>query len=135
MHYGLPRAEFEPFIGPVPWDYLADLSRLKAGYRNFDWSVVEGYVSFPSYHTAAALLFVWAIWPLRWLRIPVVVLNVALILGALLMGSHYLIDIIGGAVVALLSIQLASKRIRADTKRTIATIPIDQAVAHSGAAE
>ena len=76
VHYGLPRATFEPLVGAVPWDYLDDLKRLKAGYRVFDWSVANGYVSFPSYHTAVAVLFIWAIWPLRWLRIPVVVLNV-----------------------------------------------------------
>ena len=135
VYYGLPRAEFEPFVGTVPWEYLADLSRLKAGYRIFDWSVVEGYVSFPSYHTAAALLFTWAIWPLRWFRIPVAVLNIALILGAILIGSHYLIDIIGGAVVAVLALYLASMGIRADKNKNTATSPIDQAVAHSSARE
>lgn len=110
VYYGLSRAAYEPIVGPVPWEYLASLSRLKAGYRTFEWSVMQGYVSFPSFHTVAALLFTWAIWPLRWLRIPVAALNLALILGALLIGSHYLIDILGGAVVAYLGVRLARPR-------------------------
>ena len=110
VYYGLSRAAYEPIVGPVPWDYLASLSRLKAGYRTFEWSVMQGYVSFPSFHTVAALLFMWAMWPLRWLRIPAVALNIALILGALLIGSHYLIDIIGGALVALVAVRLATMR-------------------------
>ena len=108
VYYGMSRAEFEPIVGPIPWDYLASMSRLKAGYRTFEWSVMQGYVSFPSFHTVAALLFTWAIWPLRWLRFPVAALNAALILGALLIGSHYLIDILGGAAVAFVAVRLAS---------------------------
>lgn len=122
VYYGMSRAEFEPIVGPIPWDYLASLSRLKAGYRTFEWSVMQGYVSFPSFHTVAALLFTWALWPLRWLRIPVALLNVALILGALLIGSHYLIDIIGGALVAFLAVRLATVRFGSDARATSARV-------------
>lgn len=63
-----------------------------------------GLVAFPSFHAAAAILFMWAGWPFRVLRIPLFVLNAAMMFTAFVEGSHYLTDILGGVLVAIVSI-------------------------------
>lgn len=60
-----------------------------------------GLVSAPSFHTAAAIVYILAAWPLGRLRWPVMVVNVAMILSTPVEGTHYLIDLILGAGVAL----------------------------------
>lgn len=63
-------------------------------------------IGFPSYHTAAAILNVYALgrfgrW--RWLVLP---LNIGMIAAAPIWGGHYLADIMCGAVVAVASLML-----------------------------
>jgi len=70
-------------------------------------SALVGLVSFPSFHTSLGLQFMWAFWPYRWLRWPAVVFNTLLVCGAVVIASHYFIDIIGGAVISLLAIPAA----------------------------
>jgi membrane-associated phospholipid phosphatase len=65
---------------------------------------LEGLIAFPSFHTAAAILYAWALWPLRLLRWPIAALNVAIISTTPIGGSHYAIDVIAGAIVAVGSI-------------------------------
>ncbi len=89
------------------------LHHLKDGsLRVIDPSMAVGMVTFPSAHAAAGLLLIWAVWPIRLLRLPFVILNIALCVGAIVIGSHYLIDIWGGAVVAAASIFAARKLVR-----------------------
>lgn len=66
-----------------------------------------GIVSFPSYHTAVAIILVYgasASWLLLVLAVP---LNIALIASTPFVGAHYLADILGGVLVALLGIACA----------------------------
>ena len=65
---------------------------------------LEGLVAFPSFHTAAGLLYIWAFWPLRLLRWPAIVVNCAMIATTPLGGAHYVIDLLAGAVVAFAAI-------------------------------
>ncbi|MEA1073271.1 phosphatase PAP2 family protein [Sphingomonas sp. LY160] len=74
-----------------------------------DRSMQIGMVSFPSFHTSAAILLAWAVWPFRLLRWPSVALNIAMIVGTIVIGSHYLIDILGGIAVAIAAIALAKR--------------------------
>ena len=73
---------------------------------------MEGLIAFPSYHTANAILFVWALWPLRLLRPVMLALNALLIASTPLAGAHYLVDLIGGALVAAGAIFLTSRLTR-----------------------
>jgi membrane-associated phospholipid phosphatase len=93
-------------------DYGPILHHLRDGsLRVIEPGMAVGMVTFPSAHTAAGLLLTWAVWPQRWLRCPFAVLNVALGIGAIVIGSHYLIDIIGGLAIGASSIWLAGKLI------------------------
>lgn len=55
---------------------------------------IEGLVSFPSFHVAAALIATWAVRHRRRVLIPIALLNVALIASTVLSGVHYAVDAI-----------------------------------------
>ena len=74
---------------------------------------LEGLITFPSFHTAIAILFAWAVWRTPYVWFAGLVTNVLMILSTPLSGSHYVIDLAGGAVVATVAIALASQRHRA----------------------
>lgn len=73
----------------------------------------EGIVSFPSGHAAIAILCAWAAWPLRWVRWPLLLLNIGMVVSAIPQGAHYLVDLIAGAALATLSILIATRLPRA----------------------
>jgi membrane-associated phospholipid phosphatase len=82
--------------------YFPTLEALRNGtLRVIDFQALEGLISFPSFHTANAVLFVWALWPIRILRLALVPLNLLLIASTPLCGAHYCVDIFGGLAVAL----------------------------------
>lgn len=69
---------------------------------------LEALITFPSFHTTGALLFIWALWPLQRLRWVAVPLNAALILATPVDGGHYAIDVAAGAMVMLVSVAAAT---------------------------
>ena len=93
--------------------YFPTLEGLRDGtLRVVDFQHLAGLISFPSFHTASGLLFVWALWPMRPLRVVLVPLNLLLIASTPLCGSHYVTDIIGGAAVAFGAIVTATWLVR-----------------------
>ena len=97
--------------------YFPTLEGLRAGtLRIIDFGGMEGLITFPSFHTANAILFVWALWPVRLLRLPMLVLNFLLIASTPLAGAHYLVDLIGGAAVAFAAIFATSRLVRAPSQ-------------------
>jgi PAP2 superfamily len=62
---------------------------------------LEGLIAFPSFHTAAAILYAWVLWPIRFIRWPIAAINVAIISTTPIGGSHYAIDLVAGAIVAV----------------------------------
>jgi membrane-associated phospholipid phosphatase len=69
----------------------------------------SGIVSFPSIHAGAAILCIWAAWPSRLLRYPVLVLNALMIVAAIPYGAHYFVDIIAGCTVAAVVIAVMNR--------------------------
>jgi membrane-associated phospholipid phosphatase len=106
-----------PAAGPLPYYHLPENPAPVPGDRD-PWivpGIIEGIkagqlleirmdhariVSFPSVHAAAAILFTWLAWPNRILRIPILLANTAMLYSTILIGGHYLVDLIGGIVVA-----------------------------------
>jgi membrane-associated phospholipid phosphatase len=62
---------------------------------------LHGLVCAPSFHTVSGVLYIIAAWPLRRLRWPLLALNVAMLLATPVEGTHYLTDMIVGALVAI----------------------------------
>lgn len=66
-----------------------------------------GIVCFPSFHVIWAILCARALWGFRLVRIPVALLSGMIILSTLTTGWHYFSDVLGGILVAGISIAIA----------------------------
>src|SRR5207245_9651285 len=99
--------------GPIPYMpasalYQAELiPQLRShGLGEIHLESLQGVVCAPSFHAASGVLYIVAAWraaPLRW---PLLVINAAMLLATPVEGTHYLVDIIAGAAVAVASILL-----------------------------
>ncbi|MGJ5243013.1 phosphatase PAP2 family protein, partial [Bradyrhizobium oligotrophicum] len=109
-YYGLGLSPGEQFPRIDSTNYAAQLRDIYAlrdgSLRQLDVLRLAGIVSFPSFHTASAVLYVWALWPIRALRPVSIALNGWMVAATPLIGAHYIIDLIGGGGVAVGSIIL-----------------------------
>lgn len=69
--------------------------------HDVDLGSLKGLVSAPSFHTTAAVLYMAAAWRMRPLRWPMIAMNLALLLSTPVEGTHYLSDMIAGALVGV----------------------------------
>lgn len=83
-----------------------------------DLGQLRGIVSAPSFHTAAAMLYIVAGWHMASLRWPIVALNAAMLLSTPVEGTHYLIDMILGVGVALSALALIRAYVAMLDRRT-----------------
>jgi membrane-associated phospholipid phosphatase len=98
-------------------DYVRTIESLRAGtLTHVDLGSLQGLVAFPSFHAAGAFLFIWAAWPVKWLRGPMLVANVLMLAATPIEGGHYLVDLLGGALVAALSIGVVRRLSRRTAK-------------------
>lgn len=97
--------------GPIP--YMPDselwqpdlIPQLRDhGVRVVDLGQLRGLVSAPSFHAAAATLYVATAWPIARLRWPLLWVNAAMLVSTPVEGTHYLADIILGIAVAACAI-------------------------------
>jgi membrane-associated phospholipid phosphatase len=97
------------FVLAVDTTYAKDLLTLLAqGPGHIAPYDVKGLIAFPSFHTAIAIFVTWYARNIRFLRWPVLILNSLVVLSIPIQGGHHIIDILGGAVVAAISIALTS---------------------------
>ena len=97
--------------GPVPYMptsalYQAEFIPLLRDnlFYMVDLGALQGLVCAPSFHTAAAVIYIAMAWQCRYLRWPLLVINSAMLLSTPVEGTHYLIDMIGGAIVGLFAL-------------------------------
>jgi len=115
---GIPLFAFVPALGP--WRYYhfpatqdqiaaceAPLLALRLPGTYVLGSEGAGIVCFPSFHVAWAILFAAALWGFRPLRIPVALVTGMVILSTMTTGWHYFADVLGGILLAIISILLA----------------------------
>ncbi|WP_162528251.1 phosphatase PAP2 family protein [Gemmobacter caeruleus] len=90
-----------------------------AGRTGFDWSVrmqalfwrnfqnwdgpISGISAMPSMHNLVAWLWVFLLWPNRWLGGAALVFALATFIGSVMLGWHYAVDGIAGAVLAVMA--------------------------------
>jgi hypothetical protein len=85
--------------------HLQDFEALRDGsLRVLSLSDPKGIITFPSFHAALGIIFTWAVWPVAWVRWPMLALNLALIASTPIDGGHYLADVLGGIAIAVLAI-------------------------------
>lgn len=89
-------------------DTARDLPLVRDGsLRELDISKLVGIVTFPSFHATAAVLYLWALWSVWWMRPLALVANGGMLLATPIGGGHYFVDVIAGIAVALLAIMAA----------------------------
>lgn len=73
------------------------------------FNAITGLVTFPSFHTALALLVPYALRDYKWLFGLAVTVNIVVLFATLAIGGHYLIDILGGILLTLGVIHFTKK--------------------------
>jgi membrane-associated phospholipid phosphatase len=74
-----------------------------------DLSSLQGVVSFPSFHTMLGVMTIYALRDTRWIMIPVLVVNGAMIVSTMPVGGHHLSDVLAGAGLTLGAILLVRR--------------------------
>jgi membrane-associated phospholipid phosphatase len=93
------------------FDHMRHLPLLREGkMRVLEIGQLTGIVTFPSFHAAGAMLYLWALWTIRWMRPIALICNVLLLLSTPIDGGHYFIDVVAGVSLAILAI-LAVRRL------------------------
>ena len=101
----LPAALLPEINTSVYAGQLRDILALRDGsLRELELFRLAGIVSFPSFHAASAVLYIWAVWPVRRIGGIAAALNLLMIAASPVIGAHYMIDIIAGIVLAAASI-------------------------------
>ncbi|MEO2031124.1 MAG: phosphatase PAP2 family protein [Planctomycetaceae bacterium] len=97
-----PFAAYGYELRPDQQRFLDHFDALRSGrFHRVSLNHLEGLITFPSFHTAWALLLAWGFRRHRWLRIPMLILNLMVVVSTLTTGWHYGTDVIGGGLVAL----------------------------------
>ncbi len=102
-------------------EQLRDLGPTRDGaLRHLDLLGLGGIVTFPSFHAASAILYAWALWPVRWLRPIIVAVNGVMLAATPIDGGHYFIDLGAGVAIAVLAIAAAVRMGRIIARRQAA---------------
>lgn len=94
-YFNLPHHEQLPYLAATAAAHDGTLTVLDPRH-------LEGLVAFPSYHTYLSVALVSSSWRIRHLRYPMLALNLLLLVGVPVFGGHYLVDMIAGALMAVL---------------------------------
>ena len=108
--YDLPQALSARLNLSLDQHYAHALVRLLAnGPGRVSPSDVKGLIGFPSFHAAMAVLVVWYGRSLPYIRWPLVVWNVVVLLATPIQGGHHVVDVLGGLGVVAVSIVLTAR--------------------------
>jgi hypothetical protein len=101
-------AAYPNVSAPAYAESLREMPQVRDGsLRHLELLGLKGLVTFPSFHTASAVLYLWALWPVRWFRPIAVAANILMIASCPVDGAHYFIDLAAGIAVAVLAIAAA----------------------------
>lgn len=104
-HFSISHADVAAIHSNVGWSAIPVIEGLRAGtITAVDWTNLEGLVSFPSFHAAAAVILARFYWDFATLRWPFVGLNVLMAIAAVPCGGHYFVDVLGGLCTAALAL-------------------------------
>lgn len=121
-----------PAITPVTREvHLRVFNGLRDGsFRDLVAHGAEGIITFPSLHTAGGLLFIFAMWPVRYLRWIYALLNITMIASTPVDGGHYFSDVLAGTSVAVLCWIAAARILHASraTAEHIVEIPLSPSI-------
>lgn len=97
FHIGM-RPDYLPATGI---DHVAIITALRSGALTVvDPARIVGLITFPSFHAVSAVLFSWAGWSVRRIRMPLAMVNGGMLIVTPVEGTHYLVDILAGILLA-----------------------------------
>jgi membrane-associated phospholipid phosphatase len=103
LHYGL--VETDGRIVPTVKTVWPVFTGLRDGsVRMLVAAGAEGVITFPSLHAALAVIMIAAVWPIAALRWFILVLNIIMLAATPIDGAHYLVDVIAGVAIAMVSL-------------------------------
>ena len=103
------RGAYDYFGVPQFASHLKELSILRQpGPHVFELAKMQGIITFPSFHTVVAISVPYAFRQLGWPFIMVTALNVIMLISIVSHGGHYLVDVISGAAVVLVSVVITN---------------------------
>lgn len=99
--------------------HVSDLMAMREGsFKLFVISHLKGIVAFPSFHASLAVLLAWGFWTVPYLRWPFLLLNLTMLACIAPTGGHYMVDVIGGVVIALVMLAVMKRITGYDFSRT-----------------
>lgn len=121
VYYGILPSDHPNIVLAVPTEFADHVRALRDGsMRVIDLGGAQGLVTFPSFHTASAVLLMLAFRGVPYVRWPALVLNGLMLLSVPLEGSHYLVDLLAGIVLAVTAWHFAQLTLpRVSRDRTI----------------
>lgn len=94
-------------VSPEQGAWLARISQ--EGLPSIGAESMVGIVGFPSYHTVLTFTTLYFAWTITWLRWPLGLHGTLMVPAILVHGSHNVIDVFGGLVVAVAAIVIAKR--------------------------
>jgi len=109
VHYGIVPQDLPGAPNLFVWDQGRVITDIQAGLRRNVGAAAVGLVSIPSFHACGGVLLMWASRGLVRLRLVLLPLNSAMIGTAIVIGGHYLVDILAGLVLAIVAILVVER--------------------------
>ena len=100
------------FFGHQTADIVVLMSLRAGGAHTFPIDRMQGIITFPSFHTTIAIIFIYVHRPPSRSFVPVAILNGLMLMGIPSEGHHYLVDMISGAAVAAVCIAAVRRGMR-----------------------
>jgi hypothetical protein len=106
-YYALTAADSPHVLPTVHTSWPVFFGLRDGSYRALVAVGSEGIITFPSLHAALAVILIAALWPLRWLRWVILVINTVMLAATPIDGSHYFIDVFAGIAIAIPALMAA----------------------------
>ncbi len=99
---GLSPADYSSITPVTQSQHLPVFTGIRSGtFRLLSADGAEGIITFPSLHAALGMLFILALWPVRFVRWIAFFLNLTMILATPVDGGHYFVDVFAGCGIAI----------------------------------
>jgi hypothetical protein len=97
--------------------------------QTIDLGELHGLVCAPSFHAASAVIYIATSLRVKGLRWPLITLNVLMVLATPIEGTHYLVDLLAGGVVAGIALWLTPRLIYRTRNMSMSRLPVIKGLA------
>jgi membrane-associated phospholipid phosphatase len=124
VHLGITPADHPNIVLAVPLEFAQHAQALREGSMKLvDLDGAQGLVTFPSFHTVSAVLLMLGFWGAPYWRWFGVGLNALMLVAIPIEGSHYLVDVIAGAALAVAAWAAAKWILARERQRAASAYP------------